>query len=53
MMFCEVKNHSDSKREKEAFIEITRKALCLLDAQDGHYFVSSIQVLKSLIELFG
>ena len=50
-MFCEVKNRSDSKREKESFIEITRKASCLLGMQDGCHSVSSIRVLGSLIYL--
>ena len=50
-MFCEVKNSTDPKRDKESFIEIARKASCLLGVQDGRHTVSCICILGSSIYL--
>ncbi|KAF8546168.1 hypothetical protein OG21DRAFT_1528007, partial [Imleria badia] len=49
--FCEVKTRADPKRDKESFVEIAGKVLCLFGAQDGRYFVSCIRILGSSIYL--
>ena len=49
--FCEVKNRTDPKREKESFLEIAGKASCLLGVQDGRHSVSCIHFLGSSIYL--
>ena len=51
MTFHEVKNHANTKQEKESFIKITGKALCLLGMQGGHHSISCIRILESLIYL--
>ncbi|KAG9309134.1 hypothetical protein JVU11DRAFT_10841 [Chiua virens] len=49
--FCEVKSQTDSKRERESFLEIAGKVSCLLGAQDGRHIVSCIRILNSSIYL--
>ncbi|KAL4063505.1 hypothetical protein V8B97DRAFT_2026409 [Scleroderma yunnanense] len=46
-----VKNHTGKPNEKSSYIEVARKASCLLYTQDGCHFASCIHILNSQIYL--